>query len=89
MGREHADVVLGGLTLGFAFVETDEGAGGVSLASLALLSHPTAAVTEAAALPACGCRPEDLALAQVRSRRGAGWSLGVKVCAQHRRLRPA
>jgi hypothetical protein len=88
MAREHANVVLGGLTIGFAFVEADAAGQAVSLVSPWLLAHPRAAAHEEAHSQ-CPCRTEELAFAQVRSRRGGSWSLGVKVCPRHMHLRLA
>jgi len=89
MTREFADVALGGLTIGFAFVEIDAGGNAVDLASPGLLSLPSSAAPEAKAETLCPCRSEDLAFARVKSRCGAAWILGVKVCAAHRCLRAA
>jgi hypothetical protein len=89
MAREHADVVMGGRTIGFAYVEFAGADGSVSLASTALLLHPSAVAPDLAHLPACRCRSEDLVFAQVRSRRGGTWSLGVKACVRHMSIRNA
>ena len=89
MAREFADVALGGLTIGFAWIDVDANDVEVHLASPGLLACPTDAAPELRCCACCTCRPEDLAFARVRSRRGAAWMLGVKVCAAHRCLRPA
>jgi len=89
MAQEFADVALGGLTIGFARVEVGAGGHAVDLASPGLLAFPSPAAPEVKAEAGCPCRTEDLALARVRSRHGADWSLGVMVCAAHRRLRAA
>jgi hypothetical protein len=89
MTREFADVALGGLTIGFAFVEIDAAGNAVDLASPGLLSCPSPAAPEVNAGRRCPCRAEDLAFARVKSRCGAGWSLGVKVCPAHRCLHAA
>jgi hypothetical protein len=89
MTREFADVALGGFTIGFAWIEVEPNGVEVHLASAGLLSSPTDAAPELRACGHCTCLPEHLAFARVRSRRGAAWSLGVRVCAAHRCLRPA
>jgi hypothetical protein len=89
MAQEFADVALGGLTIGFAKVEIAAGGNAVDLASPRLLAFPSSTAPEVTVGATCPCRAEDLALARVRSRHGASWSLGVMVCAAHRCLRAA
>ena len=89
MSREFADVALGGLTIGFACVEINEARNAVGLACPGLFSVPMAGVPEVKSECPCTCRSEDLAFARVKSRRGAPWTLGVRVCAVHRALRAA
>jgi len=89
MTQEIADVALGGLTIGFARVQVDAVGNAVDLASRRLLEFPAVGAGELTAEPPCPCRSEDLAFAKVRSRHGAAWCLGVRVCAAHRCLRDA
>jgi hypothetical protein len=89
MAQEFGDVALGGLTIGFARVEVDAAGIAVDLAAPGLLAFPSSAAPEVTVASSCPCRSEDLTLAKVRSRHGAGWSLGVRVCAAHRCLRAA
>jgi hypothetical protein len=89
MAREFADVLFGGLPIGFATVETDATHGTPRLSSPVLFGVPSPSAKEPGEAPQCGCRSEDLAFARVRSRRGESWTLGVRVCKTHRRLRPA
>jgi hypothetical protein len=89
MTHEFADVALGGLTIGFACVEVDAAGSAVELSCPGLLSCPSPAAPELKSCQCCRCRAEELAFASVRSRCGAAWSLGVKVCATHRCLRLA
>jgi hypothetical protein len=70
-------------------LEIDAGGNAVDLASPGLLAFPSSAAPEVTAASSCPCRSEELALARVRSRHGAAWSLGVMVCAAHRCLRAA
>jgi hypothetical protein len=88
-GREVADVVLGGLTIGFALVELDGRGDAVDLSSVMLYARASPSALETPEAQQCGCRSEELAFAKVRPRHGGTWTLGVKVCARHRRLRAA
>jgi len=89
MTQEFAYVALGGLTIGFAKVQVDASGNTVDLASPRLLAFPVSGGAELAAETSCPCHSEELAFAKVRSRHGAAWCLGVKVCAAHRCLRDA
>ena len=85
---QFADVTIGTLTIGFAKVETDAGERTVALASPELLAFPSPDAPMKVERT-CPCRPEQLASANVMSRHGAPWCLGVKVCIFHGCLRAA
>lgn len=89
MAKEIADVVLGGQVVGYAQIEADAGRTSAELASAVLFGHPATAASNAEEGRPCGCCPEGLAFAKVRSRRGDRWVIGVKICATHCRIRPA
>ena len=88
---QFAYVALGGLTVGFAQVDLDADGITVNLASPRLLNTPLAVPAEPSAEsePNCSCRSDELAFGRLRSRSGAIWTLGVRVCAVHRCLRAA
>lgn len=83
-----ADVTMGSLTIGFAKVEVDAGRGTAELASPGLLAFPSPAAP-AKVETICPCRTEILPSANLKSRNGETWCLGVKVCVFHGCLRAA
>lgn len=89
MAREVAEVMLGGRVVGYAVIDVDLARSRAELGSAVLLGHPTRSATAGSKEQPCSCPPESLAFAKVKSRRGDAWSLPVRLCATHCRLRLA
>lgn len=89
MAREVAEVLLGGRVVGYAIIDVDLARSGADLGSAVLFGHPTRSATAESKAQPCSCPPESLAFAKVISRRGDAWSLPVRLCASHCRLRLA
>lgn len=89
MAREVAEVDLGGRVVGYAVIDVDLARSGADLGSAVLFGHPARSATAESEAQSCACPSESLALAKVKSKRGDAWSLPVRICATHCRLRLA